>query len=310
MVKNAIDYEQHSSYFESYKKGQGWERHFISPEGIYKAVEGKISEDLSRLDVSLSLTIGRFNLLEKTFLYVKGENSKVASIKKDTHKVLHFKHSTSFLEKKSQTHQIQYGCGDTFLFYSNPCNEVIESQIIRSFEVSKDPKNLIEIVQNDLKKQRLLNDLTLIVLKISDEELAWPIHTSYATFRSKTAELDQVRHFAHELCIQAKGNREKLIFQLKLVLNEIFCNIIEHGYSSNPTGLIILKGMLDKEELTVEIMDQGLSFAPSGIPEPIFTGEAQRGFGLYIVEENVDQMIYTPKTEPNGWNHLQIRKKY
>jgi len=50
---------------------------------------------------------------------------------------------------------------------------------------------------------------------------------------------------------------------------------------------------------------------PSEVPEPLPLGnEENRGFGIYIIREVVDQLAYTKKLGKKGWNHLRIFKKY
>ena len=102
----------------------------------------------------------------------------------------------------------------------------------------------------------------------------------------------------------------KTIFQLKLVIEEIFTNIISYGYDNNRPNLVDLKISFENERLGVEIVDDGRPFNPiEEAPEPDLTAslEAKRVGGLGI------HLLFTLMEDPayhriDGRNHLVFYK--
>jgi len=124
------------------------------------------------------------------------------------------------------------------------------------------------------------------------------------------SDLESVRKFVGTFCLESFGDSIALSDSLKLAINEVFCNIVKHGYRGESGHQILIKGEYTAEGVALEISDQGISFDPSDSETPNFSGDQDSGFGLYIIKDIADSITYQKKESEQGWNHLRIFKRY
>ena len=91
---------------------------------------------------------------------------------------------------------------------------------------------------------------------------------------------------------------QKTTYKLRLAVDEIATNIIQHGYAEpGLTGPIICSVQLDHSHLTITLEDWGLAYnspkhiPPSNLQQPL-TERAMGGLGIYLAIENVDDLQY------------------
>jgi anti-anti-sigma factor len=136
-------------------------------------------------------------------------------------------------------------------------------------------------------------------------------HSSLAaSFPSDLSQLERVREFVRRMCVGLPGDVERMTEELQLAINEIFCNIVKHGYRGKSNGCIEIRVESDRFGLMMMIADQGVDFNPAAVPEPSLSRSQEDGFGWYIVRRLIDRVKYTPKRSPNGWNRLSLYKNY
>lgn len=101
---------------------------------------------------------------------------------------------------------------------------------------------------------------------------------------------------------------EETVFQIQLAVHEICNNIIEHAYR-NSAGKYSLVLIIDHDErqFCVDIFDQGESFDFSIVPEPNLDEPQEKGYGLYLVRQLMDEVSYSSS---DGDNHWHIMKQY
>ena len=58
-------------------------------------------------------------------------------------------------------------------------------------------------------------------------------------------------------------------------------------------------------QLVFRLVDWGRSFVPESVPAPAFDGSKDHGFGIYIIEQAVDEIEYT--REEDGRNCATMR---
>ena len=131
-----------------------------------------------------------------------------------------------------------------------------------------------------------------------------------AKFIVNLNQLQAVRHFVQQMCQWAPGDFDKFSFELQLVINELFCNIVKHGYRNLPKEEVTINSQVVEDGIYFTLSDRGHSFNPSDIKLPDLDNAQEGGFGLFIVRQLVDQLSYTPKTLSEEWNHLRIFKRY
>jgi anti-sigma regulatory factor (Ser/Thr protein kinase) len=154
------------------------------------------------------------------------------------------------------------------------------------FDLLKTPTYISQLSQNEIVESYLL---------ILDASLS---------------DLEKTRLFIKKLCDDIRGDSKKIIYHLELVINEIFCNIVEHGYDSNPKGLVVIKGSKIDDGISLDFFDQGRSYTFNQNSETTVESRNDRGFGLLIVRGSVDRIIYNAKLSNDDWNHLHLFKKF
>ncbi|MDJ0899553.1 MAG: ATP-binding protein [Xenococcus sp. MO_188.B8] len=91
---------------------------------------------------------------------------------------------------------------------------------------------------------------------------------------------------------------KKATYKLRLAVDEIATNIIQHGYAEpGLTGQIICSAQLDHFHLTIALEDWGVAYnspkhiPPSNLQQPL-TERAMGGLGIYLAIKNVDDLQY------------------
>lgn len=126
-------------------------------------------------------------------------------------------------------------------------------------------------------------------------------------------ELEQVRvatDFVTEVAQQA-GLGKDGIFHCQLSIEEIFTNIVEHGYQFNSSGKTIeLICQATETHLLISILDEAPAFNPLELEDPdpdtpLWERESG-GWGVYFVRQYMDDVRY--QLASDGRNHLILEK--
>ena len=96
------------------------------------------------------------------------------------------------------------------------------------------------------------------------------------------------------------------IQSIELAVQEACTNIVQHAYDGIDDGMIDLVMLLLPDEVVVELRDLGASFDSAAAPLPDFEIVQERGFGLFLIRQLVDETEYSSK---DGENRLRLRKK-
>jgi len=103
---------------------------------------------------------------------------------------------------------------------------------------------------------------------------------------------------------------ESALSSLNLALEEIFTNIISHGFQDTQEHNILLRVMLEDGELVAEVEDDGTPFNPLDVPAPDVTRPIEDrpigGLGIHLTKKMVDGIDYSLR---DGKNVLRLRKK-
>jgi serine/threonine-protein kinase RsbW len=97
-----------------------------------------------------------------------------------------------------------------------------------------------------------------------------------------------------------------LAYNVQLAVHEICTNIVRHAYNEGSDGRIYLTLTLmypvhqEYKRLIVELYDTGRSFDPSKIPDPDLAIPGEHGYGLFLVRQLMDEVIYHAK-EGQAW---------
>ena len=82
-----------------------------------------------------------------------------------------------------------------------------------------------------------------------------------------------------------------------LILDELFSNIVIHGYQHAPTGEIRVEAAVEDEQVHVTLTDHAPLFNPLQVPEPDTTLSLEArpigGLGLLFVRRTADELRYS-----------------
>lgn len=110
---------------------------------------------------------------------------------------------------------------------------------------------------------------------VFDRELRFPSDTSIG-LDVQDQILDQLRE---------RKFSEKIVFGIRLALEEAIINAIKHGNKLDPAKQVRVSYTIDDEHFLIEIEDEGPGFDPSRIPDPTAPENLERpsGRGLLLM---------------------------
>jgi anti-sigma regulatory factor (Ser/Thr protein kinase) len=114
-------------------------------------------------------------------------------------------------------------------------------------------------------------------------------------FPSTLDNLVRIAEFVTRAARQA-GFNEDQIYEVELAVDEACTNIIEHGYSNQPGGVITCICQELPTGLQIVIEDHGTPFDPSSIPAPDLSLPLESvqagGAGVYLMYQMMDDVRY------------------
>ena len=129
------------------------------------------------------------------------------------------------------------------------------------------------------------------------------------TVAAKTDELPTVTGFVNR-ALEGLGCPETAATQLDIAVEEIFANIANYAYGSEP-GDVTLRVYREDAAAVIEFRDRGVAFNPLEKPDPDVTlSAAEReigGLGIFMVKKSMDAVTYQ---RDNDENVLTIRKNF
>lgn len=100
--------------------------------------------------------------------------------------------------------------------------------------------------------------------------------------------------------------KETVPYNVELALHEACTNIIEHAYAGVPGQIKMTFTLVEKpKKLIVELFDNGRSFDFPSIQKPDLDEPQIRGYGLFLMQELMDQVEYWPGAEGNSWKMIK-----
>ena len=114
-------------------------------------------------------------------------------------------------------------------------------------------------------------------------------------FAGKPQMISEMRDFVRDGCRRVWNEPCDIsaISQLELAVSEAASNIILHGLQEHPGELIELALNVEIREVCVTFTYPGCAFTPQAVPAPDFTGRAETGYGLYLIQQSVDEVHFS-----------------
>jgi serine/threonine-protein kinase RsbW len=100
------------------------------------------------------------------------------------------------------------------------------------------------------------------------------------------------------------GDREKLAYDLNLVLTEAMANAIQHANEGDPAKEVHIEISIVDQQLIIRVFDFGQGFDVKQYVEPSHPLE-EHGRGIYLIHTIMDEISYRPTD--NG-HVLEMRK--
>lgn len=126
--------------------------------------------------------------------------------------------------------------------------------------------------------------------------------------KSNLSELDKLcRHL--EKFGQKNGLSQKSVFEVNLVLDELFTNIISYGFDDDSEHIIKVTITPEQENLCLCIEDDGKPFNPVDFNAPDISCSVEEckigGLGIHIIRKLMDDICYQRCKDKNV---LKLRK--
>ncbi|HLF89360.1 MAG TPA: ATP-binding protein [Anaerolineales bacterium] len=104
----------------------------------------------------------------------------------------------------------------------------------------------------------------------------------------------------------APAEETSLPYALELAVYETCTNIVQHAYCDS-AGRIDLELFLEDQpqRLVIDLYDTGQAFNMADAPAPNLDVPQEHGYGLFLVRQLMDDVIYQPG---NGKNHWRLIK--
>jgi len=107
---------------------------------------------------------------------------------------------------------------------------------------------------------------------------------------------------------QSLAEPELISHNIQLAVHEVCMNIIEHAYANEPGGRIALTLTIEPplgtqaRRLIIELCDTGAhSFDPAAIAAPDLDVPQVGGYGLFLVQNLMDEVQYDPQPNDHRW---------
>ncbi len=127
-------------------------------------------------------------------------------------------------------------------------------------------------------------------------ETEHPIIEKNLQVQSDLQVLSEVRGFLRKVFA---GIPDDPVDRMELAANEVTANIIKHAYRGQPGQPISIRATVQTDRICVSFIDHGNPFEPDEVPQPLFDGSQEGGFGIFIVSQVVDRFTYHPNENEN-----------
>jgi serine/threonine-protein kinase RsbW len=126
--------------------------------------------------------------------------------------------------------------------------------------------------------------------------------------KNRLSELDVLCEHLRQFCQDCEVSKRQT-FEINLALDELFTNIISHGFQDNDEHHIHVTCASKDGVLKITIKDDGVPFNPTAVPHPnlkcAFKDREIGGLGIHLIRSYMDRIEYTRK---GGENVLVLTK--
>jgi serine/threonine-protein kinase RsbW len=129
------------------------------------------------------------------------------------------------------------------------------------------------------------------------------------TIEAGVDQLAAVRAFVRAR-VAAAGGDEETVADLVQAVDELVCNVVEHGYAGRP-GSVEIAVIETSDDIAFRIRDDAPPFDPTSVPEPrldLPLGQRQLGgMGIHLARALTDGFDH--RILPTGGNEVTVSKR-
>lgn len=135
------------------------------------------------------------------------------------------------------------------------------------------------------------------------------------THRSRIDEFAALAESLTRWAVEA-GAPPRILSSVVLILDELFSNIVIHGYRGDAGGDIVVEARMEAGAIEVTLTDHAFAFNPLLVPETDTTRPLEErpvgGLGLLFVRRTADGLHYRRLAAgtPQAANELRFIKRY
>ena len=202
--------------------------------------------------------------------------------------------------------RVTFEPGDALVFYSDGLTETrnadgelfgIErlAECVRTYG-RLEPEALIDHIRQAAVRfsnsETFGDDFTCVVVRI--EERVLPLARAQTELSSDLADLARAREFVREVCRALPGVPldDESVSQLELAITEAASNVMRHAYGGRTDQKIQLDVEVFADRLVWRLHHLGETFDPAAVKPPAFDGTQEGGFGMFIIQQSVDEVRY------------------
>ena len=91
------------------------------------------------------------------------------------------------------------------------------------------------------------------------------------------------------------GFQDEASHYMSVAVRESVVNAIKHGNREDETKRVALEFILHPKALEVQVLDQGVGFDPSGVPDPVAEENLLKadGRGIFFMRSFMDEVSYS-----------------
>lgn len=123
------------------------------------------------------------------------------------------------------------------------------------------------------------------------------VHMDPLNVPGKLDSLERIAGYIKTAAVEADLD-QKSAYRLRLAVDEVVTNIINHGYGRSRTGgMINVRAITDEKSLAIYIEDTAAPFNPLKIERPqnlqaSMEERKEGGLGIFLARQNVDEFLY------------------
>jgi anti-sigma regulatory factor (Ser/Thr protein kinase) len=154
------------------------------------------------------------------------------------------------------------------------------------------------------------DDLTCVVVRIDSSKVDNSELRESRVFASDLKELARIRQWVNDLWLRwaPRDKLEQPLYQLVLAVNEVASNVMRHAYKGNPAQRVRISAWVEEQKFVLELAHTGEPFDPAHRRPPAFDGSRDGGFGVFIIEKSVDEIVYS--RNDGDWHTIRIVKSF